>query len=382
MTQSAFDAILQVVVDKDLAEVGGGHNQKGVEFQRHWAVLRMFELEESGATDYLFLFEAIQDLAEFDSAVAPKTVRVYQVKKKDRLEWTWGELTGLPVPQEGKTPKVTTAHHKKLQKSPLGKLGATLVALGSITADGFFVSNAGCNVPLESGGNAATALPSALCTVSSQHRSLLTEGFEQLRIQGIPAPDLSRIHLHRVHLPVDAPTTYLVGKVHQFLQARSPHHAGQAQSLVDALLLKIGPLGAKTDSVATFEQLRRERGYSRDEFASALGDLQTVPDALAILNDWVGQLASEGMSFLEISALKVAATRIYRQQLLGVRSGAEVALDEACDQWLNDNEIGQRLQLGFELACSALAESHPWAKKSELQAHFALRAINRCVDPA
>lgn len=381
MAHSPFESILQVSARKDLAEVGGGHNQKGVEFQRHWAVMRMFELEESGVTDYLFLFEAIQDVAELDSSIAPNAVRVYQVKKKDRNEWTWGDLTGLPIPKSGKPTNFTTVPLDKLQQSPIGKLGATLVALGSMTVDGYFISNAGCNIPLEGGGNAATALPSALCTVSQLHRSLLAEGFEKLRANGIPAPDLSHIHLQRVSLPVDAPTTYLVGKVHQFLQARSPQHAGQAQSLVEALLLRIAPLGAKTDSVATFEDLRRERGYSRSEFASALSDLQTVPDTLALLNDWIDELRSGGMSVLEVSGLRVAAARIYRQQLLGTRSDAELALDEACDQWLNQNEIGEELLSTFESACSTLAVSHGWAKKSELQAHFALRAIIRCVDP-
>lgn len=82
MTSNQFTELLDVTNRDDLAEVGGGHNQKGVEFQRHWAVMRMFELEKAGQKDFLFLFEAIQDVAILDSCVSPTTICVYQIKKK------------------------------------------------------------------------------------------------------------------------------------------------------------------------------------------------------------------------------------------------------------------------------------------------------------
>src|ERR1700727_1176194 len=73
-------------------ESGEGHGQKGVDFQRYWAIARLFELESSNASDYLLLFEAIQDIAEMNSEQSPSSMRVYQVKKKDRGEWSWSAL--------------------------------------------------------------------------------------------------------------------------------------------------------------------------------------------------------------------------------------------------------------------------------------------------
>jgi len=138
MTQSRFDELLHLTNRKDLAEVGGGHNQKGIEFQRHWAVMRMFELEQGGAKDFLLLFEAIQDIAILDSSVTPESICVYQIKKKDRKEWAWGDLTMLHKPKElGKPYKPGKGKSlSDIQNSPLGKLYATVRAFKELKSQG------------------------------------------------------------------------------------------------------------------------------------------------------------------------------------------------------------------------------------------------------
>src|SRR5688572_30577024 len=98
MNPNPVSEFLAVINDKELSESGGAHNQKGVNFQRYWAILRMFELEESGAKDFLLLFEVIQDVAVLDSPSTPTAISIYQVKKKDRNEWKWSELTSLHAP--------------------------------------------------------------------------------------------------------------------------------------------------------------------------------------------------------------------------------------------------------------------------------------------
>lgn len=110
------DEVVHVANNKDIAETGGGHTQKGVDFQRYWAIQRMVELEQSKSPDFLLLFEAIQDIAELDSVAAPTSITVYQVKKKDRKEWAWREITGLPTP-----PKAHPVTKEKVTASPIGK---------------------------------------------------------------------------------------------------------------------------------------------------------------------------------------------------------------------------------------------------------------------
>lgn len=83
-TSSGATEMLIVANKPGLTESGGGHNTKGVDFQRWWAILRMVEMEAEGHSDYLLLFEAVQDVTELDSSTTPTKARIYQVKEGPR----------------------------------------------------------------------------------------------------------------------------------------------------------------------------------------------------------------------------------------------------------------------------------------------------------
>ncbi|GAB1715036.1 MAG: hypothetical protein NTAFB05_00780 [Nitrobacter sp.] len=163
--------------DPDIAESGGAHNQKGIEFQKNWAIVKMFALKEKGAVNFLFLFEAVQDIAILNSPTAPTSIEVFQVKKKDRTEWTWTSLTNLHVPDDpvkkGKSKVKKTKPLDGIADSPLGKLFASLTCFKTLESSGGFISNAGCNLVLASGGNVATSLPVALSELPSHFTDLL-----------------------------------------------------------------------------------------------------------------------------------------------------------------------------------------------------------------
>lgn len=382
MTVDPLSEVLNVVNRKDLAEVGGSHNQKGIEFQRHWAVMRMFELEQERTKDFLLLFEAIQDVAILDSCSAPTAICIYQVKKKDRNEWKWPDLTALGTP---KTLRKSTSVAKnkplaRVQNSPLGKLYASVHAFNTLKSSGHFVSNVGCDLPLAGGTNAATSVPCALSALATDHRDLLSKSLATIHAAGEPAPNLSNIHLGKVAIPVDDPGKYIVGLVHIFLENRSARHAGQARALVESLLAKIAPLGARTDTCKTFVEMREQQGYSKSEFVDALGTLETLPDLQANLETWLSQLAQEGMGFMEITTIRSAAASIYRRQLLGARSNDEEQLILECIEWLAARPDPALLRPFFQEAYNDLHGKHPSMKVPELLAHFALQAVNKCVD--
>jgi hypothetical protein len=72
---SPLAKIFAASTDPALAESGGAHNQKGVDFQRYWAILRALTLEQEGATDFVLLFESVQDVLELDSEHDPSRAR-------------------------------------------------------------------------------------------------------------------------------------------------------------------------------------------------------------------------------------------------------------------------------------------------------------------
>lgn len=378
MVSTNIGEVFKVANNKELTETGGGHNQKGVDFQRAWALARMFELEKSGAQDFLFLFEAIQDIVELDSSDSPSSIRIYQVKKKDRGEWKWNELTNLLEPDKKKAEKQPPSD---IKSSPIGKLYSSVLAFKQLKSSGRFVSNSGCNLPLAGGANAATSLPCDLSQLETKHLDLLSKGLETLHETGTLSAKPSLIQVEKVPLPPDAPATYLRGLVLAFLQDRSPKHSGQATSLVDALLAKISPLGAKTNTCSNFDDLRNERGYSREEFIAAIGTLEEVPDQEAILNLWLNQLVSEGGSdFIEVASIRVAAARIFKQKVLGGEDPLADALVADCDKWLEDNTPGATIKDFIAKARSDLAGQHAQFRSAEFTAHFLLRAAHICVD--
>ncbi len=378
MRSSNTEEVFRVASSKELAEIGGGHNQKGVDFQRAWALSRMFELEESGADDFLILFEAVQDVAELDSETDPSSIRIYQIKKKDRGEWEWSQLTRLPAPAKKRRADKTT---DEIKDSPIGKLYSAVLAFKNLKSSGAFLSNTGCNLSLTNGDNAATSVSCNLSQLEAGHLDLLKAGLESLHETGAFPANPELIRVEKVPIHPDAPATHLQGVAVAFLNKRSPRHAGQAKSLVDALLAEVGPLGAKTDSCSNFEELRRQRGYSREQFVSALGTLELVPDLVALAETWLEQLVTEGaLNFMEATSVRVAMAAIYKRQVMGSDDPLTFALASDCDAWLETNTPGPLLGPFFDGAKCHLAPSHQSFRAAELTAHIALRAVRKCVD--
>ncbi len=379
MATSQTGEVFQAATNRALAETGGGHGQKGVDFQRAWALSRMFEMEDSGAADFLFLFEAIQDVAVLDSPTNPTFIRIYQVKKKDRGEWEWSHLTALQDP---------TKKHKRLKDpaslsgSPIGKLYSSVIAFKNLGSSGSFVSNAGANLPLANASNAATSVSCDLSQLRNQHLELLEMGLKTLHDSDQSVPNPALISIEKVSLHPNDPTTQVIGLAVKFLSKRSATHAGQAKALVDALLARIGPLGSKTDNCSSFEELRQQRGYSRSEFIDAVGSLENLPDVKALLDAWIARLEREGsIDYVLATSIRVAVCRIFTRNLMGGEEPAVTALVSDCDLWINANPLGSiSLSSSLQNARSHLEPLHSSFRSAELIAHFLLRAIKKCVD--
>jgi len=376
MSSLEVGELFQNYCDPDLSEKGGTHNQKGVDFQRHWSVFRMFELNETGAEDFLFLFEAIQDLAELDSEINPSSICIYQIKKKDRNEWAWSNLTKLHKPSATKKKLLT-----EIKDSALGKLYSNVIAFERLKTSARFISNSGCELELAKGGSVATSSASALSELTSEYVDLLSEAFQTLHPPGsTDKPDLTKIFLQKVSLSVDDPTRHLIGIVSEYLMKVSPRHAGQAASLVDALISQVSVLGRSTIQCGDFAEMRKRHGYSSSQFRAALGGLETIPDSISILDSWANKLSLEGMSFIDITALKVAAVTLYKNKVMGGKTLELELLISACDDWIESHPMPINLLDYFNQAYTDLHIAHSSFRKAELLATFSLQAIKKCVD--
>ena len=375
--EEKFTEIFSLSQDPTLSEVGGGHGQKGVDFQRYWAILRIFELKQSGSNDFLLLFESIQDVAEFDSEAAPSRVDIYQIKKKDGGEWSFNDLTGMLKP-DGRKKKVTPTL-SKVEKSPLGKLYKAGLAVQNLEANAHFVSNAGCDLPLSTSGFASSLLKCLASELDTSHASSLAEGLALLHAAPGATPDLKRLALRKTTLHPDDPHLMALGAATAYLSKHLPASAGQAKAFVDALFTQLSALGRQTQPVASFEELRCQRGYSMAELNSALVDLKGVPDLKSHLDKVLDSLMLEGLAPLRRISIDVGVTKYFSALVSGHFGADENALIDACAKVAPSLLASAPLLPALEAETTMIAASHPAFKTPEVFAYLLIQVTKNAA---
>lgn len=378
LAEEKFIEIFSLSQDPELAEAGGGHGQKGVDFQRYWAILRIFELKQDGSTDFLLLFESIQDVAEFDSETEPSRVDIYQIKKKDSGEWSFNELTGLLKP-DGRTKKKVPPTLSKVGKSPLGKLYKAGLAVQHLEANAHFVSNAGCDLPLVTSGSASALLKCLASELDASHASPLAEGLALLHAAPGEVPDLKRLALRKTTLHPDDPHLMALGAATAYLSKHLPASAGQAKAFVDALFAQLSALGRQTQPVASFKELRRQRGYSMAELNSALADLKGVPDLKSYLDKVLDGLLLEGLAPLRRISIDVGVTKYFSAVVSGMWGGDELALIDECAKAAPPLLASSSLLPALEAETARIAASHPAFKNTEVFAYLLIQVTKNAA---
>ena len=375
--EEKFTEIFSVSQDPTLAEAGGGHGQKGVDFQRYWAILRIFELKQDGSNDFLLLFESIQDVAEFDSESAPKRLDIYQIKKKDGGEWSFNDLTGLLKPDGRK--KKATPTLSKIEKSPLGKLYKAGLAVQNLDASAHFVSNAGCDLPLSTSGFASSLLKCLASELDITHVSSLAEGLAMLHATPGSTPNLQRLTLRKTTLHPDDPHLMALGAATAYLSKHLPASAGQAKAFVDALFTQLSTLGRQTQPVTSFEELRRQRGYSMAELNSALVDLKGVPDLKSHLDKVLNSLMLEGLAPLRRISIDVGVTKYFSALVSGESGDEERALIDECTKTAPSLLTSAPLLPALEAEATIIAASHPTYKNPEVFAYLLIQVTKNAA---
>ncbi|WP_185731686.1 dsDNA nuclease domain-containing protein [Burkholderia contaminans] len=375
--EEKFTEIFSLSQDPGLAESGGGHGQKGVDFQRYWAILRIFALKEGNATDFLLLFESIQDIAEFDSETSPTRVDIYQIKKKDSGEWSFNDLTGMLKPDGRKKKVVPTL--SKVAKSPVGKLYKARLAVQQLDVTAHFVSNAGCDLPLALSGTASSLSACLASQLDTSHVSLLTDGLALLHATLGEVPDLKQLILRKTTLQPDDPHRLALGTATEYLSKHMPRSAGQAKAFVDALFVQFSGLGRQTQPVSSFGELRRQRGYSMSELDAALADLEGVPDLKLHLDTMLNGFSIAGLAPLKRVSIDVAITKYFSGLVSGTRGADELALIDECAKAVPSLMGCAQLLPALEVEAARIATSHTTFKETEVFAYLLIQVTKNAA---
>lgn len=375
--EEKFSEIFSMSQDPSLAEAGGGHGQKGVDFQRFWAMVRIFELKQHGAKDFLILFESVQDVAELDSEVAPTRIDIYQVKKRDSGEWSFNLLTGLPKP-DGRKKKVPPTR-AIIEKSPIGKLYLAGQACQHLDSTMHFVSNAGCDLPLATSGAASKHLACLASDLDAQHTTALEESLALLHASPGTIPDLKRLSLRKTTLHPDDPVRMALGTAVEYLGKNMPSHAGQAKALVDALFMQLSTLGRQTEPVKSFAELRRQRGFSMGELDAALSALTNIPDLKAHIDTLLAGLSQEGLATIRKLGINVGVSKYFSSLVSGSSSDEESRLIGACIGLAPDLAVANPMLPALEAKVRELAPAHTAFKDTEVFAYLLIQVTKHAT---
>ena len=376
MSNPAQDEIFAASNAPGVYESGGGFGQKGVDFQRYWAISRIIELAVADQPDFMILFESLQDVVEFDSPGAPTRARVYQVKMKDTGDWSWKALTALPLKPRKKKNSQEFTVPVPFVESPIGKLACTVAEFQNIQGEGIFVSNLGCAAALEKGATAGSVKLCKFTELSKELRDQIAPELAKLK----KAISLDSLHILKTELSLDDPDTHVAGKVNSFLLKAAPKHAGQCKSFSDSLFATLSGRGRKADPVTDFASLVSSRGYTKADFMSAVEALRSVPDQQELVNSWLNILVSEKMSPQEYTRLQIRLLQLMEERLQSGRIDSG-PLNQAVKSWVKSNPVGESILEFLRAGTGAIASEFPKVSRDQIQAFIVLEGISQCLSP-
>lgn len=355
----AIAEIEQFEADDGLHDFAGPHMGKGADFPSYWVMLRLVELEQAKAPDYVFVCEYMQDIAEFDSSSAPSAVSLYQLKKKEGGYWQAHQLTG----QTAKS-KVPVAD------SPLMKLIGHVRSFKSTPAKGAFVSNSKFNVKLASGQTSVNDEALGLHLLDGAHHDALKDAIAAA--EGCPPAnvDLQNIELRYTNLALDDMERHLTGVMFEFIQQVAPEHVNQAHSLVESLFSKIKARSRRTSKASSWAELVAKRGFGRASFLQALEALTGTPDRATARNRLFAKLSTAaGWKFYEEGRIEIGLAQCAREKVIAGdgcrwsvnRVGLYAVCEDAASKGLLDLEF-------FEAVCVYLQDALPALNPSEIKA--------------
>jgi len=373
MSESTQAEIFRASNVPDVFENGGKYGQKGVDFQRYWAISRIIELTDSDAPDFLILFETLQDVLELDSGLAPTRARIYQLKMRATGEWTWKSLTALPAEPRKKKGSIEMTVPLPFNQSPIGKLASALAELDQIQGEGIFVSNVGCAIEMERGSTAGTTRFCKFSELSQTYRHQISPEITKLKKQIA----LDVLHIHKTELSLDDLDTHITGKVYNFLLKAAPKHTGQSKTFADSLFATVSARGRRTDPPTDFTALVAYCGYSKADFLDAIEDLRSVPDQQAIVNSWLAMLLNEGMPLRDYTRLQIRLSQALDRRL-GSGEGERSALHDAVEKWVTANPVGDSILRFLNLGVAAIKSQIPEAPRDEVQTVLLLEGVSQC----
>lgn len=343
-SQDHWSAILS---DPEINEIGGEHNNEGVDYARYWAMALLVEMETKKTPDYVLLFEYLQDVAVLDKAATPTTATLYQVKKKIKGNWSKSALTKKESPPKADLTSAdesgvakTPASKKLAGRSPLGKLHLCVEKLSSIASvHGVFVSNAGYDL------NDASGTPihsNSRCSLSALHADDLDYMKTKLvrELKGGSVAHLTALSIEQSIVSPSSMRETVRGLIDELLSSKYPTLPSVSGRIQESLL-ELFSAGSGPKTGKTLSELIAKKGFTRDAFCELIEKYAKTKPFATALDTVIGSLKIEGMPPRAADKLHVEANRLQIQMVNSPQTKEVVCWDAALSSAAYNSSIAE-----------------------------------------
>ncbi|MFB0863415.1 DUF4297 domain-containing protein [Paenibacillus oleatilyticus] len=284
-----------LVVRNKPRETSGSRSANRFDFQKDWAILKLFELHQY-KDDYLLVLDYHDDVMVLDSEYDPQSAAFYQLKTKDNGVW---KLNDIIKAKKGK---------KGLLPSIIGKLYDCKLTFPNHTLSLTLVSNACFEISLQNHAGKSTEKKSIRFTDIEQKdlNKIITAIKTEHALQN--EPDFVEItFLEVTDLNIKDRETYMKGKLHEFLESMNPKNGKFRLSLIYNAIF--GEVKRKNDyewSVSDFDEVKKHKGISRSQFQDMLSHFDIDDEFEQTWEEISKRLNSDKVDFKTILKLKAA----------------------------------------------------------------------------
>lgn len=263
-------------------ETGGETGYERYDYQALWGLALVFE-HHGSMSDYAIAFEFHDDVVMLDNSTNPTKARFYQVKTKDKGQWT---LNGLTIRKKAKNGK------DKLP-SYIGKLFSNYLAFPQETEQLNFVSNATCDFLKANETNCEFAV----CD-PSDFNNFVTKLKEEC-----PEADAAKaklIRYIRADLSLHDSSAHLQGKLHKFVVQEIGSVDYNPDTLYKSIVEECRTRSKHSGNIGSFNDLLKYKGITRAEVENWLDQVrhkQRFPDWAVVS----AKLEVSGMDSAELS---------------------------------------------------------------------------------
>ena len=287
--------VTALLSDSQISEFGGEHSNEGVDYARFWAIYYLLTELEQRSSDYVLVFEFLQDIAVLDSAEHPSRLELFQLKKKSPSKWSVSSLCSKPPkPKTAAASPEQSPSSKLAASSVIGKLYISVQAARALLkTEGTFVTDGAFSLRLLGTSNFPVDTKAQISSLCIDNIKSINKKIASDITSTVDVRILHKLHLHHSKVTAASMREIARGVASEYLANTNPGCREVAEQMVETLLFKFaersGPKANLTDTV----RLCHEKGFSKQQFTDVMSHLVTRSTADTLIRQIAVSLVIE-----------------------------------------------------------------------------------------